>query len=415
MASRILGPGEITAEALKNLVGTAEEGQTIDFKRAINLEKREAKQDLATDISAFANESGGDIVFGMDQTVDGIADRLVSLSNFNRDHFELQIRQINQANIEPAVTGLEFVLVEFETGQFAAVLRIPRSWNRPHAVVGKPYTWHIREGNGNRSMKPRELREAFTLAAEISERMKSFRAHRIDEIIKGPPPAFLSSRELIVIHVLPVSAFDTPAILDLASVLQNDLGLAHPLAGQVSLEMLDARYNFDGIIAHRRLVREGDRTQYYTQVFRNGCLETANSRILEARTDGTTGGVLTNYEFWVEETVRRFMQLLEKNSIDPPIFVMLSMIGVKGRSIGWKLFDGFDPEAPPGQIDRDPLLLPEIRIDTFAPDYYEALKPAFDIVWQSSGLPGSFNYTSGKWSRPSHVELARRADKGRYS
>ena len=63
MASRILGPAQITPDALKSLVGTAEEGQTIDFKRAINLEKAEAKRDLAVDISAFANESGGDIVF----------------------------------------------------------------------------------------------------------------------------------------------------------------------------------------------------------------------------------------------------------------------------------------------------------------------------------------------------------------
>ena len=313
MSSRILGPTEITADAVKSLIGTAEEGQTIDFKRAINLEKAEAKRDLAVDISAFANESGGDIVFGMDQTSDGVASRLVSLPQFNRDHVELQIRQVNQAHIEPAVTGLEFVSVEFETGQFAAVLRIPRSWNRPHSVVGKPYTWHILgEGNGNRSMKPRELRETFTLAAEISERMKNFRVHRVDHLIKGAPPVFLSSRELIIIHVLPVSAFDTPSMLDLVRILHDDLGLAHPLHADVSLGTRDARYNFDGIIAHRRLVREGEQTQYYTQIFRNGCIESVNSRILEARPAGTTAGILTGYEFGTKKRYEDLCSFLRR-------------------------------------------------------------------------------------------------------
>src|SRR6266436_6955869 len=103
MAARILGPSDITSEALKNLIGNAEEGQTIDFKRAINLEKAEAKRDLAVDISAFANESGGDIIFGMDQSSEGIASRLVALPDFNRDQTPLRISQINQSQIEPAV------------------------------------------------------------------------------------------------------------------------------------------------------------------------------------------------------------------------------------------------------------------------------------------------------------------------
>jgi Schlafen, AlbA_2 len=416
MAARILGPSDITSEALKNLIGNAEEGQTIDFKRAINLEKAEAKRDLAVDISAFANESGGDIIFGMDQSSEGIASRLVALPDFNRDQTPLRISQINQSHIEPAVAGLQFVPIEFESGQFALVLRIPRSWNKPHAVVGKPYTWHIRDGKGNRSMKPRELREAFTLSVEISERMKNFRLGRIEQLTKGTPPVFLSSRELLVLHLMPVSAFDSPLTIDLAAIFK-DLGLAHPIHADVNLETLIARYNFDGVIAHRQMVQENEKLTYYTQIFRNACIESVNSRILEARSPTTTTGILTVYEHWVEAAVRRFMQLLQKNSVEPPIFVLLSMIGVRGRQIGWILNEALGSSAPPSQIDRDPLLLPEIRIDAFAPDYYEALRPAFDVVWQSSGRSGSVNYTDGKWA-PSDSELQeqnRRGYRPKYS
>ena len=59
MAARIL-PGEITPEVVKSLIGVAEEGQTLDFKRSINVENVEAKRNLAIDVTSFANESGGD-------------------------------------------------------------------------------------------------------------------------------------------------------------------------------------------------------------------------------------------------------------------------------------------------------------------------------------------------------------------
>ena len=407
MAARILGPGEITPAILKSLIGSAEEGQTLDFKRAINLDKPDAKRDLATDVSAFANESGGDIIYGMDQTADGFAKGLMPLTGVNRDGVEIQLRQICQAQIDPPVPGLQFVTVEFEPDKFAMVMRIPRSWDRPHCVVGNTHTWPIRDGKGNRSMKPRELRDAFMLSAEISERMKAFRAERVAALVARNAPIMPASSELLVLHVLPLSAFDSPTTFDIAGVLKNDLALAHPLAVQTHIDSLTARYNFDGAIAYRSSGQQGEAATYYTQLFRNGCIESVDSRILESRVQGTTTGITARYEVWVEATVRRFLQLLKKNGVEPPIFVMLSLVGVKGRQIGWIVCEPLDSQPPPGSIDRDPLLLPEVRIEAFTTDYYTALKPLFDTLWQCCGRAGSPNYKNDQWNRPDEAVLAR--------
>src|SRR6266446_1515806 len=83
------------------------------------------------------------------------------------------------SNIEPPVPGLRFCPVEIQSAEFALVLRIPRSWARPHALLGDSLQFLVRDGNRRRPFTLRELREAFGLSASIAERMKQFRAERI--------------------------------------------------------------------------------------------------------------------------------------------------------------------------------------------------------------------------------------------
>jgi hypothetical protein len=76
--------------------------------------------------------------------------------------------------------------------------------------------------------------------------------------------------------------------------------------------------------------------------------------------------------------------------VEPPFYVMLTMIGVKGYTMMENPSDFPLGEIPHGNpIDRDPLVLPEIMIDSFSTDIIEATKSIFDALWNAAGWPES--------------------------
>jgi hypothetical protein len=93
---------------------------------------------------------------------------------------------------------------------------------------------------------------------------------------------------------------------------------------------------------------------------------------------------------------RQVSKLQESLGIVPPIFVMVSLLDVKGYSLGIK----HDPRATTiNPIDRKVLLLPEIIVEEYKNNTAALLRPAFGAVWQASGFLRSGNYDeNGNWT-----------------
>lgn len=389
MTTRRLFPeNEITVDMLRTLITSKiGEGQAIEFKRAIDVSDAKAKKNLSAEVASFANASGGDIVFGMEEK-SGTASKLVPLPGFDADKIELQLRQIFTSNIEPPVPGLRFCPVEIRSGKFVLVLRITRSWARPHALLGDNPQFLVRDGNRRRVFTVRELREAFGLSASIAERMKKFRAERIASLVAGDAPAPLSSRRLMVLHVMPQSAFDSPQSIDLSFVMKNDV-----LIWPMHATGLSKKLNFDGVLSffpgvggHPEPVRS------YVQVFRDGCVEAVTTEIFHS-VDGRKL-IFPGYESPVEEALHSHLTLLQRLGIEPPIFVGLGFIGARDYSFE---LPGFLTERT-SPIGRDVLIIPETPIYAYSDTYHDVLRESFDRVWQTCGRFGSPNYTDGKWS-----------------
>ena len=92
----------------------------------------------------------------------------------------------------------------------------------PHSILGDAPAFPIREGAQKRNLRVRELREAFVLAESVSDRMKRFRSGRVAVLVSGEGPAALVAKSLIVLHVMPVQAFDRPTLLDIRSAMRKD-------------------------------------------------------------------------------------------------------------------------------------------------------------------------------------------------
>jgi hypothetical protein len=157
------------------------------------------------------------------------------------------------------------------------------------------------------------------------------------------------------------------------------------------------RHNFDGFLTYT-WSSQSTSAHSYVQVFRSGSVEVVDASILRLYGDRRIipSGV---FEGELLQALRRYLFAQRQLGVEPPLFVMLSLLGVSGYTMGIK--------SPPMRwdyvypIDKDALLVPEIVVESFECDPAEAMKPIFDAVWNAAGWPRSMNYDeTGKWVRP---------------
>jgi hypothetical protein len=139
-------------------------------------------------------------------------------------------------------------------------------------------------------------------------------------------------------------------------------------------------YNFDGIVTYST----------DTQVFHNGAIEAVWTGSLISRHVGKNIPSLTFQENIII-AVRNYLNLESYYlGVQPPLYVMLTMIGVKGYAMTVNPCDFPLGEIPYGNhIDRDTLVLPEIMIESFSTDIIKAMKSIFDALWNAAGWPES--------------------------
>ena len=91
------------------------------------------------------------------------------------------------------------------------------------------------------------------------------------------------------------------------------------------------------------------------------------------------------------------MRILE---ITLPIFVFLTLLGVKGYSMETSKGLTFLDEKHTHIIDKNILMVPEIIIENFDIKAELSLKPCFDSIWNASGYEQSLNYNQDNEWKP---------------
>ena len=103
------------------------------------------------------------------------------------------------------------------------------------------------------------------------------------------------------------------------------------------------------------------------------------------------------YEPKLVASFKEYLSIMNELTVEPPIFVFLTLVGVKGYSMGVSK-ERFDIDET-HTIDRDVLLLPEVLIQSYDVNAAKELKPCFDSIWNACGFRGSFNYNDeGEWA-----------------
>jgi hypothetical protein len=195
----------------------------------------------------------------------------------------IDMENIIRTGLDPQLYGVSIrpVLLPSHEGRTAIILHIPQSYALPH-MVKTSGRFYARNSVGKFPLDVAQLRNAFGLAGTAAERIRLFRIERLSKIGAGvETPVLLDEQTAkIVLHMIPLSAFSTTISVNIGPLYDGIKGeLFNPLTAWDIPSTVDMRFNVDGIM---RSVSWGNPPSIaaYTQVFRNGIIETVDMSIL---------------------------------------------------------------------------------------------------------------------------------------
>ena len=390
---------QITVDDIQGLVdNSVREGKSVEYKEQLPGNGDSDKKEFLADASSFANASGGDIIFGIRETRDsagkptGIPASIVGLQNINADAEVRRMEQILRDGIEPRLPGIVLRAIDGFANGPVILLRIPQSWASPHMVSFKASPrFFSRTSAGKSPLGIPEIRAAFVQSDSLPQRIKAFRQERIGLILAGETPASLIDSPLVVLHLIPVSAFLNATAFDLQSIIDGRVQI--PNIGGLGAY---GRPNVDGFVSYSGGQSSQSEQFSYTQVFRNGCIEAADALVLSGQDNYNDIIPSTSIETEILKGATYLLKVYQSLGIDSPLVVMLSLLNVRG----FYMYTGrhMSPRAI-HRIERRDLILPDVIIEDLALDARQSFRPVFDLLWQACGYRQSLNYDEqGRWN-----------------
>jgi len=363
---------EVSIEDIETVVGAKiPESRTVDYKLEVHPATDAGNKEFLRDVSAFANTVGGYLIYGVAEE-EGVPIGIKGVEVDDFDKLKLRCESLLRTGVDPVIRGVDFHAVDFKDSKKVIVVQVPKSVARPHVVkIKKHFKFYGRNSSGVHMLEVDDLRRAFLASETLATRIRTFRNDRLAQIATGEGHMQIESSAKIVLHLIPVSSFELGREYDLSAVSASDLEPIY--AGG-----WNHRHNYDGFVAFTDDHKTGT-VWSYAQLFRNG-------------KPGIPSGV---FEAIIADALETYLAVECKLGVDFPLWVSLALLHVKGYRM---LVDAclLDDEINP--IDRDELVLREVRIEHPQVSGKEVLKPAFDSIWNACGYKRSFNYDeNGNW------------------
>ena len=374
---------EVTKEDLLALLGEIEVGRAYDFKAELHLTTRDVKRELVSDVTSFANASGGHLLFGVTEK-DGYASEVTGIDLENRTFAEIRecIDNIVRDLTEPRLIGVTMHEVPVDEKRSVIIVQVPKSWGAPHAVKGRgALGFYARRDTGKQLMEVAELRNAFLLSDTLAQRIRGFRAERLMRIQAGETPVPIREAPTAVLHLIPLLAFESGSAVAIADARRLLERTGFPNGGAH-----DCRVSFDGVLQFAAATdTQGKAFVYqYRQLFRTGIIEALNNS-LSYEMDLGTAIATKKTERWLFRSCIEMLRLLQKLGVEPPILVSLSLLGFKDCWISPST-DVFADDRG-GPIDRAVLNIPEVSLESYPPndELPDLLRSILDTLWNSAG------------------------------
>ena len=320
-----------TESDLKTLVSNrTQESRHLEYKSAPYGADESAKgkkpsNELAKDVSAFANADGGQILIGMAEE-GGRASGIIGIGG-NTDAEKLRMEQMIASNIDPRIPGLDISAIPLAGSKHVLTVDIPPSVCKPHQVKSSGL-FYIRQGSGNQRLDVSQLRDLFVGSEAIMARAEAFRHERMGRFLVGEYGVKQGENGAIMLHVLPLSHWPSKR-LDLRQI-RGDNRFAYKYVGPRHGTPSPPICRFQRV-EYRVEMRQGQGLPYFRQfVFADGAVEFVVSDIFGRR--GKHRALLLEWDEYsliqlhCKEILRNFAEL----EISPPFCIMVSVLGVSG-------------------------------------------------------------------------------------
>lgn len=374
----------ITWADVLGLQGNASESGYLEFKRELPGSSDGAKKEFLKDVSAFANASGGTIIYGIEER-DGVAGEIVSPSVSNKDDELLRLQSSVRDGLAPRLAGFHLRWVEPDppTGDCVLLARIQRSARAPHMVAfSRSSKFFRRVGTAVVQLDVHELRDAFLKSAVSRASTEMLREERLTLIQAGDSAVPLWEGAVLVIHCVPLRASDErgdDTAQRLAEEWDRSPGIWTPLG---NVGAFSSQWSIDGFCVYDTIGEGTDKRVFrYALKMRDGTSEFVR------RLSGDGAGFVV--EDLVAEAVRRHRHLLQALGDDEPFVVFTSLLGVEGLRLRREREWDEELKIRPYAIDRDRVLLPEVVISGVS-ETEEAvdkkLTDLYQVLWQTAGM-----------------------------
>jgi hypothetical protein len=361
------------------------ERKTLDYKEELNIDTDADKKEFLADVSSFANTSGGELLIGITEDK-GLPIGIPGLDIADSDKESLRIEQIIRDGLQSRIIGIQISWVALSNSRKVLIIGIPKSWNSPHKVSFKGWDKFFRRNScGKYALDVPELKSVFLLSDSITERIRRFKADRIASLITNDTPIQLVGGAKIAVHMIPLSSFDVGQVIDLKQIYET-------MPNLMGSSGKDHRYNFDGVLifGNPYFYETKQVHKSYVQYYRNGTIETVVSGIFSSTSRDEDKHIhAAEFEKSVVKFVTDKLEILRQQNIVAPIYIFITLIGVKGYKIPRQSMTYSDQSSP---IDRDILMLPEALIDDNQVNVHSVLKDAINTLWNACGYEGSRTY-----------------------
>lgn len=382
-------PTKLEKRDIDDLIGNTHEGKTLEFKRIMPASSDKEKGAFLRAVSSFANTIGGDLIIGL-SAANGIASGITEIALSEFDGYRLKLEQTLASGLDPRIPGIEFGRVDCSDTGCVLVIRVPRSWSAPHRVTLNS-KFYGRTSGGSYELDVRELRSLFVLSEAIAEKTRSFRIDRIAKIAARDTPVELMSGGILVLHLVPFTAFDR----DLAFPIRDIKPIIADFAPIGSSGGHHAYKNFEGFLTASNSAGPMVSQRAYVQVFRSGIVEAVASSIVRGAANLLP---MQDIEQHIIAHTRIYAANLHKFGIAPPIAVLASLVDVKGKILSpYKSGTSYSEDMASLAIRQDQLHFLESIFETLPADVAECatmLRGTLDHIANASGLPASPNFDS---------------------
>lgn len=373
---------EITLADLRQLLSEGVgESKTLEYKQELPGSGDGGQVRILRSISSLANTAGGDLLYGV-AADEGIPTGLPGINIASQDEVLLRLESLCRDGLSPRLPHIEFHFVPINAVKAVLVVRVKRSWSAPHRVIAGGHShFYGRNSAGAYPLDVGELRSAFNLSESVAERIRAFRVGRMLAVEDNEGPVRLLEGAKLILHLIPLSAFVSSEQPISFQRHQQLLLQLYPM-GAVGW---DSKYSLEGRVAFTG--GGGKPAKAYTLAYRSGIVEAV--AVMPKRDDEAY--IFPAYEKEVVIAAERFLKTMIDIGLEPPFYVQLSFVGVRGYSM-YLRFNSPDP------IAKNSLGVPEVILGSSALPLQQELKGAFDAVANAFGLQGSINYDmEGNW------------------